>query len=202
MHQDNQPILRQTDSPCTDLPWFALQVRARHEAGVAQFLEGKGYTWFLPTYKWRKRLCDRIKVTDAPLFPGYLFCQFEPQKRLPIITTPGVIQIVGYNRMPVPIEKSEIDALQMLVESGLPNQPWPFVRIGDRVRIESGPLRGVEGLLVAVKAGHRLILSVTLLQRSVAVQIDSAYVRSLENAAGPAVHRTLTQGYQLQLAAS
>ena len=202
MQQGNPLILQQTCSASTDLPWFALQVRAKHEAGVAQFLQGKGYIWFLPSYKCRKRLCDRVKVADAPLFPGYLFCRFDPEKRLPILTTPGVIQIVGYNRAPVAIDDSEIEALQMLVQSGLPNQPWPFVRIGDRVQIEAGPLRGVEGILVAAKAGHRLILSVSLLQRSVAVQIDSAYVRSLESAASPAVDRTPAQGYQLQLATS
>lgn len=188
-------------SESADLPWFALQVRARQEAGVAQFLQSKGYTWFLPSYKCRKRLCDRIKVTEEPLFPGYLFCRFEPQKRLPILTTPGVIQIVGYNRIPVPIEDSEISALQMLVRSGLPNQPWPFVRVGDQVQIESGPLRGVEGILVAVKAGHRLVLSVTLLQRSVAVEIDSALVRSLTNA-NASLNRIGAPTYQLQFATS
>jgi transcription antitermination factor NusG len=198
---NSDPLIERVSQGHDDLPWFALQVRAKHEAGVAQFLAGKGYTWFLPTYKCRKRLCDRVKVADAPLFPGYLFCRFEPQRRLPILTTPGVIQIVGYNRVPVPIDDIEISALQMLVNSGLPNQRWPFVRIGDRVQIEAGPLRGVQGILVAVKAGHRLILSVTLLQRSVAVQIDSAYVRSLETAA-PALDRTITSDYQLQLATS
>ena len=199
MNNINEPVLRCTSGQ-SGLPWFALQVRAKHESGVAQFLEGKGYTWFLPTYKLRKRLCDRFKVADAPLFPGYLFCRFDVQKRLPILTTPGVIQIVGYNRMPVPIDESEIDALQMLVQSGLPNQPWPYVRIGDRVQIEAGPLRGIEGILVAVKAGHRLILSVTLLQRSVAVQIDSSFVRPVDKPAVSSVDRTATHAYHLQFA--
>ena len=160
-------------------PWFALQVRTRHEASVANFLEGSGYEFFLPLYTCRKRWSDRIKTVETPLFPGYLFCRFDAQDRLPILKTPGVIQIVGYKRAPVPVEESEIQAIQILMTSGLPNQPWPFLAMGDRVRIESGPLRGHEGVLVDFKGGHRLVLSITLLHRSVAVEIDSAFVISL-----------------------
>lgn len=160
--------------------WFALQVRSRHESGVAGFLESKGYELFLPLYTCRKRWSDRIKKVENPLFPGYLFCRFDPQERLPILKTPGVIQIAGYNRLPVPIEDSEIQALQALATSGIPHQPWPFLSVGDRVRIEAGPLRGHEGLLVAFKGSHRLVLSINLLHRSVAAQIDSASIRSLQ----------------------
>jgi len=159
-----------------DLPWFALQVRARHETGVASFLEAKGYEQFVPLYKCRKRWSDRIKVMEAPLFPGYLFCRFDPQYRLPILKTPGVMQIVGYNRVPTPIDESEINAIQTLIGSGLPTQPWPFLTVGDRVRIESGSLCGLEGIVVKLKQNHRLVVSITLLRRSVAVEIDSALV--------------------------
>lgn len=158
--------------------WFALQVRTRHEAGVASFLEGKGYEFFLPTYTCRRRWSDRIKEVETPLFPGYLFCRFDPRERLPILKTPGVIQVVGYNRLPVPIEESEVQAIQALVASGLPRHPWPFLAVGDRVRIESGPLRGHEGLLLDFKGNHRLVLSVSLLQRSVAVEIDATSVHA------------------------
>lgn len=159
--------------------WFALQVRTRHEASVANFLEGNGFELFLPLYSCRKRWSDRIKKVETPLFPGYLFCRFDPHDRLPILKAPGVIQIAGYNRCPVPVEESEILAIQALMTSGLPNQPWPFFGVGDRVRIEAGPLRGHEGTLVEFKGGHRLVLSITLLQRAVAVEIDSAFVESL-----------------------
>jgi len=162
-------------------PWFALQVRARHEMGVADHLRGKGYEWFLPLYKCRKRWSDRVKIVDAPLFPGYLFCRFNPQDRLPILKTPGVVQVVGYSGLPVPVDEIEINAIQTLVASGVPNQPWPFLAVGDRVRIESGPLRDLEGILLTFKGDHRLVLSVTLLQRSVAVEIDSAFVTSLRS---------------------
>ena len=162
-------------------PWFALQVRARCEIGVANHLEGNGYEGFLPIYKCRKCWSDRIKQVDAPLFPGYLFCRFDPQYRLPILKTPGVIQIVGYNRSPIPVDEIEIAAIQTLVASGVPNKPWPFLAVGHEVRIESGPLRGLEGILVKFRGDHRVVLSVTLLQRSVAVEIDSAFVTSLNS---------------------
>jgi transcription antitermination factor NusG len=165
-----------------NLPWFALQVRARHEIGVGKFLSGKGYEPLVPLYQSRRRWSDRIKVVEEPLFPGYLFCRFDINNRLPILTTPGVIQVVGFNRTPVPVDEAEIDAIQNLLASGFPSQPWPYVHVGDRVQIDSGPLRGLEGLLVELKGSHRLVVSVSLLQRSVAVEIDSALVRALRGA--------------------
>jgi transcription antitermination factor NusG len=166
----------------SEFPWYALQVRARHEASVVDHLHGKGFEWFLPLYKVRKRWSDRIREVQAPLFPGYLFCRLNVQDRLPILKTPGVIQIVGYNRAPIAVDEHEIQAIQRMVASGIPNQPWPFLEAGDCVRIESGPLSGLEGILVEFRGNHRLVLSVTLLQRSVAVEIDSAFVTSLHSA--------------------
>src|SRR5271156_1758339 len=163
-------------------PWFALQVRTRYEAGVADQLSRQGYDRFLPLYKLRKRWSDRIKEVDAPLFPGYLFCRFNPQDRLPILKTPGVIQIVGFKTGPAVVDEAEIRSIQTLVAAGVPHQPWPFLAAGDRVRIESGPLLGLEGILIDVKRSHRLVLSVTLLQRSVAVEIDSALVAAVSPA--------------------
>src|SRR5271155_1165790 len=160
-------------------PWFALQVRTRHEAGVADQLSGQGYERFLPLYKVRKRWSDRIKEVNAPLFPGYLFCRFNPQDRLPILKTPGVIQIVGFKTGPAVVDEAEIRSIQTLVAAGVPHQPWLFLAAGDRVRIESGPLLGLEGILTEVRRSYRLVLSVTLLQRSVAVEIDSASVTAI-----------------------
>ena len=160
-------------------PWFALQVRTRHEMGISDHLQAIGYESFLPLYKCKKRWSDRIKEVDTPLFPGYIFCRFNSHNWLPVLKSPGVIQIVGYNRVPVPIDDFEIDAIRTLGSSGLPNQPWPFPKVGDRVRIESGPLRGLEGMLIEFKNSQRFVVSVTLLQRSVAVELDSSCVTSL-----------------------
>ena len=157
-------------------PWFALQVRVRHESEVTVHLQGKGYEWFLPTYKERRRWSDRVKQVDAPLFPGYVFCRFNPNDRLPILKTPGVTQIVGYSRVPIPVDEEEIAAIRTLVDSGVPNFPCPYLEVGSRVRIEAGALRGLEGILTDLKGKRRLVLSITLLQRSVAVEIDSEAV--------------------------
>jgi transcription antitermination factor NusG len=176
-------LLPRTDS----FPWFALQIRSRYEKIAATLLCGKGYELFLPVYKSRRRWSDRIKELEVPLFPGYLFCRFNPLDRLPILVTPGVIQVVGIGKSPVPVDDAEIAAIQTAVQSGLPRQPWPFLQIGQRVRVECGPLCGLEGILVDFKGRHRLVLSVTLLQRSVAVEVDGAWVISI-----PQQHRAYT----------
>lgn len=156
--------------------WFALNTKFRYEDFAANHLRGKGYEVFLPIYKCRRRWSDRVKQLELPLFPGYLFCRFDAMDRLPILTTPGMIQIVGFGKTPVPVDEAEISALQTAIGSGLEREPWPFAQIGQKVRIECGPLRGVEGILLNIKGGHRLVLSVTLLQRSVAVEVNSSWV--------------------------
>lgn len=158
------------------LPWFALQVRTRFEHAVATYLDGKGYEWFLPLYKCRRRWSDRIKELELPLFPGYAFCRFDPLNRLPVLTTPWVVQVVGIAKTPIPIEESEIAAIQRAVQSGLATEPWPLLEVGQRARVEYGPLAGLEGTLLDFRGHHRLLLSVTLLRRSVAVEVDSADV--------------------------
>src|ERR1700684_1637638 len=183
----------------TKFPWFALHVRSRHESCVADYLNGQGYEWFLPLYKSRKRWSDRIKEVESPLFPGYLFCRFNQHDRLPILKTPGVIQIVGFNRVPAVVEESEISALHTLMAGGVPNHPCPSLELGDRVRIESGPLRGLEGILMDFKGHHRLVLSVTLLQRSVAVEIDSALVTSVGSAQQSRREKEVAQNRTVQL---
>ncbi len=159
--------------------WFALQVRSRYENIVSTLLQNKGYESFLPMYRCRRRWSDRIKEIELPLFPGYLFCRFNPQNRLPILTTPRLISIVGIAKDPTPIEETEITALRTLVNADLPRQPWPYLQVGQRVRIECGALYGLEGVLLQFRGRHRIVLSVALLQRSVAVEIDPASVTTL-----------------------
>lgn len=157
-------------------PWFALRVRSRREQTVATFLDGKGYEWFLPLYKCRRRWSDRIKEIQLPLFPGYVFCRLDMQHRLPVLTTPGVVTIVGTGKHPIPIDDGEMAAIQAAVQSSLRSRPWPFLQVGQRVRVEYGSLCGLEGILLDFRGQRRLVLSVTLLQRSVAVEVDDAWV--------------------------
>ena len=166
--------------------WYALQVRAGMERTAAAGLRGKGYEEFLPLYSVRRRWSDRIKEVEVPLFPGYLFCQFDPLDRLvPVLTTPGVNRIVSAGRTPIPVVAEEIDAIHRIVESGLAAEPWPFLTAGCPVAIERGPLAGLEGVLSRVAGGHRLVVCVSLLQRSVAVQLDREWVRDTGHAAHP-----------------
>ena len=157
-------------------PWFALQVRSRYENIVTAHLSCMGYESFLPLYMCRRRWSDRFKEIECPLFPGYVFCRLNPLNRLPILMIPGVSLIVGMGKTPIPIDEAEIAAIQSAVKSGLPSQPWPFIQIGQWVRIEHGPLCGLEGVLLDFRGHHRLVLSVTLLQRSIAVQVEDAWV--------------------------
>jgi len=171
---------QESDQKCR--PWFALQVRSRLERSIAANLQAQGYECFLPTYKARRRWSDRVKEVEFPLFPGYLFSRFDLQDRLPVLVTPGVLQIVGIGRNPVPVDENEINSVRRIVRSGFPRQPWPFLQLGDRVRIERGPLYGIEGILLGLKGHHRIVVSVSLLQRSVALEIDEAWVRRVHAA--------------------
>jgi transcription antitermination factor NusG len=165
--------------------WYAIRVRSKFEQAVSASLSGKGYEEYLPLYRSRRTWSDRAKDLDLPLFPGYLFCRFDVQFRLPILTTLGVISIVGTGRIPVAISDQEIDAIQTVIRSGLHLQPWPQLAVGSRVVIEQGPLKGLEGVAVDVKKKYRLFVSVPLLQRSVSVEIDREWVRPLSAGTAP-----------------
>jgi transcription antitermination factor NusG len=176
--------------------WYALQVRTRWESSTSVLLSGKGYETLLPTHKTRRYWSGKSRVVSAPLFPGYVFCRFDVQKRLPILVTPGVIAVVGRGKVPVAVDEGEIAAIQRVVSNGIHAEPWPFLELGQRVRIESEPLRGMAGILVSFKGNHRVVLSVSLLRRSVALEIDRSCVRPISGDAvavnGPiGTHRLL-----------
>ena len=168
------------ESASSRFPWYAVQCWLRKESMIAAQLEGQGFECFLPKYKSLREWSDRKKEVEQPLFPGYLFCRFDYTQRRPVVVTPGVLQVVGCGRTPTPIEDREIEAIQIAVASGVPGQPWPYLEVGEKVRIHTGKLSGLEGILVNFKGNHRVVLSVTLLQRSVALEVDLAWVASLE----------------------
>jgi transcription antitermination factor NusG len=161
--------------------WFALQVRSRWEITTKGLLQSKGFETLLPTYTAKRRWSDRSKIVETPLFPGYVFCRFDVHYRLPVLITPGVISVVGRGKTPVAVEESEIIALQTVVRSGIQTQPWPYLEIGERVRIKDDVLEGMEGILTSFKGSHRVIISVTLLQRSVALEIDRSRILRLNS---------------------
>jgi transcription antitermination factor NusG len=156
--------------------WYAIQTAAGREKAVSGQLANKGYEQFLPVYRSKRQWSDRVKEVEQPLFPGYLFCRFDVNSRFPILVTPGVKMIVGYGKVPVPVSEGEIDAVRAVSNSGFSAEPWPFLQAGQRVRIQDGSLVGLEGILLQVKNSWRIVLSVELLQRSVAVELDRTAV--------------------------
>jgi transcription antitermination factor NusG len=161
------------------LRWFALQIRSRWEGTTAGLLRAKGLETLLPTYTTKRRWSDRFKVVESPLFPGYVFCRFDVHNRLPVLITPGVISVVGRGKTPVAVDDAEILSIQTALGSGLHIEPWPYVEIGERVRINDDVLDGMEGILTSFKGSQRVVISVTLLRRSVALEIDRSRITAL-----------------------
>lgn len=159
--------------------WYALYVRSRHERTVENGLRGKGYTVFSPSYRTKRKRFDRITEIEVALFPGYVFCQFDSNKRLPILMTPGVVRVVGQGNKPEPVDDTEIASIRTLALSGRSVQPWPFLASGQRIRLHSGPLMGAEGIFLRVKDEYHLVVSITLLQRAVSVVIEKDAVAPL-----------------------
>ncbi len=162
--------------PETSPLWYAVRVRSKFERTVSIVLDHKGVEQFLPTYRSRRVWTDRVKTLDLPLFPGYIFCRIPLEERNRVVTIDGVVGFVGAGRQPIPVSDSEIEAIRTIIQSQVKAQPWPFLKIGQTVRISHGSLSGIEGILIRVKNSWRLVVSVTLLERSVAVEIDAAYV--------------------------
>jgi|HubBroStandDraft_5_1064220.scaffolds.fasta_scaffold384560_1 transcription antitermination factor NusG len=160
-------------------PWFALTVKHQHERSVEGALAWSGMDTFLPLYRSRRRWSDRSMEVDAPLFPGYVFGRFALGDRVRVLRTPGVARIVGFGGMPAAVAEGEIDGIRAALASKLPIGPWPYPKPGDRVRIESGPLRGLEGALVRQKDALRLVLSIELLQRSLAIEVAAETISPL-----------------------
>jgi transcription antitermination factor NusG len=154
------------------LAWYALVVKPNHEKAVCDHLSVSGYEAVLPLYRSRHRWSDRVKEVTLPLFPGYVFCRFSYRSRMRILRLPGVRSVVSAGQEPAPIPAQQIEAIQTVVDSGLPVKPWPFLKVGQRVVVTAGPLRGVEGILAEVRKTWHVIVSVELLQRSVAAEVD------------------------------
>jgi transcription antitermination factor NusG len=156
--------------------WFALYVKPRHEKVVTRLLMGEGLEAFLPLYKRHHVYGARSKDNELPLFPGYVFCRFVLDKRTPVLATSGVISIVGIGKTPMPIDDIEIQSLQTAARARLSMEPCDFLPRGRRVRITRGALTDVEGVVLEVRNFTRLILSISLLQRAVQIEIDSSCV--------------------------
>lgn len=165
--------------------WWALYTRHQHEKTVAQILESKGFEVFLPLYESTRRWKDRNKLLSLPLFPCYVFVRGGLERRLQVLTTPGVHMILYVGDRVAVIAETEIEAIRLAIYGRLRVEPHPFLRCGERVRVTRGSLEGVEGILVRKKSLYRLVLSVEMLAQSVAVEIDAFDVEATKRADAP-----------------
>jgi transcription antitermination factor NusG len=152
--------------------WWVLYTRHQHEKKVADMLSTKGFEVFLPLYESVRRWTDRNKSLALPLFPCYVFLRGGLDRRLQIVTTPGVHMILFHGEQVAIVPEPEIEAIRRAVEGPYRIEPHPFLKCGDRVRVIRGALEGVEGILVRKKNLYRLVLSVDMMAQAVAVEID------------------------------
>jgi transcription antitermination factor NusG len=164
-------------------PWNAIYTRHQHEKTVAENLARIGVEVFLPTYNVIRQWTDRKKCVSLPLFPCYVFLRASSGRRGQILATPGVHSFVIFGGRPADIPDLELAAIRKAVESSLQVEPHPFLQCGDWVRVNSGPLVGIEGILVRKKGSHRLILSLQLLGKSMAVEVDAFTIQPLAHRA-------------------
>lgn len=156
----------------SDLHWYAAYIKPRHERTVASSLDQRGYEVVFPRYLANRQWTDRVRQVELPLFPGYLFVRCDAQHRLPIVQTPGLLNLVSGRSGPIAVPDFEVENLRRALEVGVPLLPVPYLQAGDQVCIARGPLRGVCGILHEFRSANWVVISVDLLRRSVAVQVN------------------------------
>jgi transcriptional antiterminator RfaH len=168
------------DSESKELSWYALHVRTKRELSVQQQLRDKGYETYIPCLQHKREWADRTKVTTKPLFPNYVFCRFDANFRLPIVTTPDVYSVLSVGKQPVPVPAEELEAVQRVITlcTNLSATPQPLGE-GERVLLTSGALKGLEGVVVRANDGWHLVVLITLLQRGVMTKINREDVEVL-----------------------
>jgi transcription antitermination factor NusG len=185
-----------------DSPWWALYTRHQHEKTIADMLSAKGFEVFLPLYESVRRWKDRSKTLTLPLFPCYVFVRGEIDRRLQIMTTPGIHMILSNGERFATIAEAEIDVIRKTIQQPSHVEPHPFLKCGERVRVIRGSLEGVEGILIRKKNLFRLVLSVDMLAQSVAVEIEAADVEPIMTRSSTSVFppgQSVTSGHYAQL---
>jgi transcription antitermination factor NusG len=161
--------------------WFALVVRPRHEKTASEYLRNRGFQALSPMYRARRNWSDRVKEIDLPLFTGYVFCNCTYDSRIHVLSSPGVRSMVSFGRGPYPVPDQEIQAIQAILDSGLPVRPWPYLRVGQNVKVVRGCLAGMSGALVREKDAYRVVVNVEMLERSVAVEVEREAISPVDS---------------------
>lgn len=160
-------------------PWYAAYIKHQHEKAACGLLTGKGFEVFLPLYSAEHRWKDRTKVVSLPVFPCYLFVRTDFERKLDILQTPGVFWLIESGGRPCEVPSSEIEAIRKITQSLEKVEPHPYLKCGDYVRVRQGALAGIEGVLIRVKNRYRIVVSVDLLQKAVAVEVDISSVERI-----------------------
>ena len=158
----------------TEGNWYALYTCARHEKRVAEQIERRSFSCFLPVYRSIRRWKDRRKELELALFPGYVFVRMALEKKLRVLEVPGVVHLVSFNGQPAPVPAEQIETLRTRLSNSGRIEPHPYLSKGRRVRVRSGAMEGLEGIVVRRKDSCRIVFSIDLIQRSVAVEVDEA----------------------------
>jgi transcription antitermination factor NusG len=156
------------------MQWYAVQTRSRHEKMVGRQLESRGFASLVPLTTQQRQWSDRRKLVEMPLFPGYVFVRmvYGPDQKLQVLSTEGIVNFVGVHGQGVAIPDRQIDDLQTLLRAKVQIESYPFLKLGQRVRIRSGSLNGTEGILVGQESDRLLVISVELIQRSVSIRLQ------------------------------
>lgn len=159
-------------SETSERAWYALYTKHQHEKSSVRLLGNKGFETLLPLYSSTRRWRDRTKVISLPLFPCYVFVRTNLARRIDMLTTPGIHSVVAIAGTPVPIPADEIEAVRRAIESGAPVEPHAMLKCGEEVKVISGSLAGIHGKLVRMKNMNRLVVSIEMLGKAAAVEID------------------------------
>jgi len=168
--------------------WYAAYTRPKHEKRVAAELDARVVEQYLPLYRSVRLWSDRSVEVKLPLFPGYVFVRIALRERLRVLQIPSVVRLVGFNGLPTPLAESEMEVLRAGLDSTLCAEPCPYLRTGSYVRLKSGPLRGLRGILKEKKSGYRFVVSLELIQRSISVEVDAADIEGDKFATLPPIH--------------
>jgi len=174
-----QSTIEEIAAPPQTQHWFTVYTCANHEKTVAKCFDARSVEHFLPTYTSVARWKDRRVKLDLPLFPGYLFVRLQAGERLRVVEVPGVVRLVGFNGQPYPVPDVEIESLRTGIQNALRFMPHPYLNVGSRIRVKHGPLEGIEGILLRRKNVYRIVVSLHVIARSAAVEIDAADVERI-----------------------
>lgn len=161
-------------TPNVQCSWYALYTCARHERRVAEQIERRRFSCYLPLYRSVRRWKDRRKELELALFPGYVFVHMPLSSKVQVLEVPGAVRLVSFNGQPAVLPAEEIETLRNRLSGEARVEPHPYLRVGRKVRVLSGPFRGLEGILVRRKDRSRLVFSIDLIQRSLAIEVDEA----------------------------